>query len=218
MDFSGHDFDQEINIKPITAPDRNFWRSLHDSVLEDLSGLLAPEKIIVCESTPGSDGFDARCYNEIFAKNYPDALFVSAGGKGELDKIIPILQTVIQKAEIFVVRDRDDLLDRRRDELIQQGIHVLNRTSIEDYLIHDEVLKKFADSNSLDENQLQALKNTNGDNAKARAGQIYQRVRQYGVPVGETKEEFLSDVIAPLLSEEMATYQELEKDIFWGPE
>ena len=34
----------------------------------------------------------------------------------------------------------------------------LNRTSIEDYLIHDEVLKKFADSNSLDENQLQALK------------------------------------------------------------
>ena len=218
LDFSGHDFDQEINIKPITAPDRNFWRSLHDSVLEDLSGLLAPEKIIVCESTPGSDGFDARCYNEIFAKNYPDALFVSAGGKGELDKIIPILQTVIQKAEIFVVRDRDDLLDRRRDELIQQGIHVLNRTSIEDYLIHDEVLKKFADSNSLDENQLQALKNTNGDNAKARAGQIYQRVRQYGVPVGETKEEFLSDVIAPLLSEEMATYQELEKDIFWAPE
>ena len=218
LDFSGHDFDQEVNIKPITAPDRNFWRSLHDSVLEDLSGLLAPEKIIVCESTPGSDGFDARCYNEIFAKNYPDALFVSAGGKGELDKIIPILQTVIQKAEIFVVRDRDDLLDRRRDELIQQGIHVLNRTSIEDYLIHDEVLKKFADSNSLDENQLQALKNTNGDNAKARAGQIYQRVRQYGVPVGETKEEFLLDVIAPLLSEEMATYQELEKDIFWGPE
>ena len=218
LDFSGHDFDQEVNIKPITTPDRNFWRSLHDSVLEDLSGLLAPEKIIVCESTPGSDGFDARCYNEIFAKNYPDALFVFAGGKGELDKIIPILQTVIQKAEIFVVRDRDDLLDRRRDELIQQGIHVLNRTSIEDYLIHDEVLKKFADSNSLDENQLQALKNTNGDNAKARAGQIYQRVRQYGVPVGETKEEFLSDVIAPLLSEEMATYQELEKDIFWGPE
>ena len=218
LDFSGHDFDQEVNIKPITTPDRNFWRSLHDSVLEDLSGLLAPEKIIVCESTPGSDGFDARCYNEIFAKNYPDALFVSAGGKGELDKIIPILQTVIQKAEIFVVRDRDDLLDRRRDELIQQGIHVLNRTSIEDYLIHNEVLKKFADSNSLDKNQLQALKNTNGDNAKARAGQIYQRVRQYGVPVGETKEEFLSDVIAPLLSEEMAIYQELEKDIFWGPE
>ena len=218
LDFSGHNFDKEVNMPPITTPDRDFWESLHKDVLGDLSGLLAPETIIICESDSRGDGFDARCYNEIFAKSHPDALFVSAGGKGELDKIIPILQTVIQKAEIFVVRDRDDLLDRRRDELIQQGIHVLNRTSIEDYLIHDEILKKFADSNSLDENQLQELKNTNGDNAKARAGQIYQRVRQYGVPVGETKEEFLSDVIAPLLSEEMATYQELEKDIFWGPE
>ena len=218
LDFSGHNFDAEVNMPPITTPDRNFWESLHDSVLEDLSGLLAPETIIVCESTPGSDGFDARCYNEIFAKNYPDALFVSAGGKGELDKIIPILQTVIQKAEIFIVRDRDDLLDKRRNELIQQGIRVLNRISIEDYLIDDEVLKKFADKNSLDESQLQALKDTNGGNAKAKSGQIYQKVRQYGVPVGETKEEFLADVMAPLLSEEMATYQELEADIFWDPE
>ena len=55
-----------------------------------------------------------------------------------------------KKQKFSLVRDRDDLLDRRRDELIQQGIHVLNRTSIEDYLIHNEVLKKFADSNSLE--------------------------------------------------------------------
>ena len=218
LDFSGHNFDKEVNIPPITTPDRNFWNSLHDSVLEDLSGLLAPETIIVCESDSRGDGFDARCYNEIFAKNYPDALFVSAGGKGELDKITPILQTVIQKAEIFPMRDRDDMLDKRRKELIEQGIHVLNRTSIEDYLIDDEVLEKFADDKDLDASQLQALKNINGDNAKARAGKIYQKVRQYGKPVGETKEEFLSDVMAPLLNEDMAVYQELKADIFWDSE
>ena len=68
--------------------------------------------------------------------------------------------------------------------------------------------------NSLDESQLQALKSTNGGNAKARSGQIYQKVGQYGVSVGETREEFLSDVMAPLLSEEMVAYQELEEDIF----
>ena len=222
LDFSGinatsHNFDQKVEIEPITQPDRNFWQSLHDSVLEDLSGLLAPETIIVCESTPGSDGFDARCYNEIFAKNYPDALFVSAGGKGELDKIIPILQTVIQKAEIFSVRDRDNLLERQREKLRQQGIHVLNRTSIEDYLIDDEVLEKFAAENSLNGDQLLELKNINGNNdtAKARSGQIYQKIsKEYRLIVGDAREEFLSDVMAPLLSEEMATYQELEKDIF----
>ena len=214
LDFSGHNFDKEVNMPPITTPDRDFWESLHEEVLGDLSGLLAPETIIICESDSRGDGFDARCYNEIFAKNHPDALFVSAGGKGELDKIIPILQTVIQEADIFSVRDRDDLLDRRRNELIDQGIHVLNRTSIEDYLIDEEVLEKFADKNSLDESQLQALKSTNGGNAKARSGQIYQKVGQYGVSVGETREEFLSDVMAPLLSEEMVAYQELEEDIF----
>ena len=217
LDFSPHNFDQKVDMLPITTPDRDFWTSLHDSVLDDLSGLLAPEKIIICESDSKGDGFDASCYNEIFAKNYPDALFVSAGGKGELDKIIPILQTVIQKAEIFSVRDRDNLLKRQREKLRQQGIRVLNRPSIEDYLIDDEVLEKFAAENSLNDNQLLELKNINGNNdtAKARSGQIYQKIsKKYRLIVGDTKEEFLSDVMVPLLSEGMVAYQELEEDIF----
>ena len=214
LDFSGHNFDEKVKMEPITNPDRNFWGALHDSVLEDLSGLLAPEKIIVCESTPERDGFDARCYNEIFATNHPDALFVSAGSKSELDKIIPILQTVIKKAEIFAVRDRDDLLDGRRNELIEKGLRVLTRRGIEDYLIDNEVLEKFADENSLEADQLQALKDINGNDAKARAGQIYQKIRKYGLTVGDTKEEFLSDVMAPLFSKDMAVYRELEEDIF----
>ena len=213
LDFSGQDFDQKVRMEPITNPDRTLWETLYDSALEDLSGLIAPEKIIVCESTPGA-GFDARCYNKNFAKNHPDALFVSAGGKPELYKIIPILQTVIQKAEIFTVRDRDELLDEKRNELIEKGIRVLTRRSIEDYVIDTEVLEKFAGDYDLDVSQLQALINLNGNNAKARAGKIYQKVREYGLIVGETKEEFLSDVLAPLLSGEMAVYRELEKDIF----
>ena len=220
LDFSGHNFDKEVNIPPITTPDRNFWESLHGSVLEDLSGLLAPEKIIFCESDSEGEAFDARCYNKIFAKNHSDALFVSAGSKSELDRTIPILQKVIKKAEIFTVRDRDELLDEKRDELIAKGKRVLTRRTIEDYLIDNEVLEKFADEKNLTEDQLQELKNINGNNvkAKARSGQIYQKVRGYGLIVGDTKEEFLSAVMAPLLSEEMTTYQELEKDVFWDPE
>ena len=213
LDFSGQDFDQKVRMEPITNPDRTLWETLYDSALEDLSGLIAPEKIVVCESTPGA-GFDARCYNKIFTKNHPDALFVSAGGKPELYKIIPILQTVIQKAEIFTVRDRDELLDEKRNELIEKGIRVLTRRSIEDYIIDSEVLEKFAGDYDLDDSQLQDLINLNGNSAKARAGKIYQKVRSYGLVVGETKEEFLSDVLVHLLSQEMAAYQELEEDIF----
>ena len=79
LDFTPHNFDQKVEMVPITQPDRNFWNSLHDSVLEDLSGLLAPETIIFCESDSEGEEFDARCYNKIFAKNHSDALFVSAG-------------------------------------------------------------------------------------------------------------------------------------------
>ena len=216
LDFSNRDFDSSDVIEP-TEPDRRFWEQTHEIALDDLAALVAPEKIIICESDPNSAAFDARCYNKIFAKNYPDALFVSAGGKSELNKIIPVLQEVIQKAEIFVVRDRDGLLDEKRDELIQEGIRVLNRRRIEDYLIDDEVLKRFANENGLDACQLQELKDINGDNTKARSGQIYQKISKgYGLIVGDDREEFLSDVLAPLFSEDMAVYQELEKDIF-GP-
>ena len=219
LDFSGWDFDQEVNIPPITTPDRNFWQSLHDNVLEDLSGLLAPETIIVCESEP-EISFDAGCYNKIFAKNHPEALFVSAGNHSVLDKIVSILQNVIQKAEIFAVRDRDELLDEERDKLIAEGKRVLTRRTIENYLIDDEVLEKFAAEKNLNDDQLQELKNINGSNdtAKARSGDIYQKIRGYRLTVGETREGFLSGIMAPLLSEEMSTYQELEKDIFWDSE
>ncbi len=219
LDFSGHNFDKEVNMPPITTPDREFWESLHESVLGDLSGLLAPEKIIVCESEP-EISFDAGCYNKIFAKNHPEALFVSAGNHSVLDKIVSILQNVIQKAEIFAVRDRDELLDEERDKLIAEGKRVLTRRTIEDYLIDDEVLEKFAAEKSLNDDQLQELKNINrnNDTGKARSGDIYQKIRGYRLTVGETREGFLSGVMAPLLSEEMVAYQELEKDIFWDPE
>ena len=83
LDFTDGNFDGSEVIEP-TEPDRKFWEQMHEIALDDLAALVAPEKIIICESDPNSAAFDARCYNKIFAKNYPDALFVSAGGKSEL--------------------------------------------------------------------------------------------------------------------------------------
>lgn len=215
LDFSGHDFDQKVEIKPIMKPDRDHWQKLHNSVLDDLSGLLAPDKIIVCESTSGTSGFDSHCYNQIFSEYFPDALFVSAGSKSELEKIIPILQGIIQNSEIFVVRDRDGMLDKKREKLIKGGTRVLTRRTIEDYLVDHEVLDKFASEYGLDTNQLQILKNITKDNAKANSGQIYQIIsNNFRLTVGDDREEFLSDVLAPLFRDNMTVFQELKTDIF----
>lgn len=214
LDFSGRNFDKKVSIEPIIKPDRDLWQKSHHSVLDDLSGLLAPEKIIVCESTSGSEGFDALCYNQIFAEFYPDAFFISAGRKSELERIIPILQGIIQQSKIFVVRDRDGMLAKKRENLIKGGTRVLTRSTIEYYLVDHAVLNKFANRNGLGTSQLQELININGDNAKAKSRQIYQKTSKgYGLIVGDDREEFLSDVLAPLLSGDMVVYQELEEDI-----
>ena len=46
-------------------------------------------------------------------------------------------------------------------KLIAEGKRVLTRRTIEDYLIDDEVLEKFAAEKSLNDDQLQELKNIN---------------------------------------------------------
>ena len=62
---------------------------------------------------------------------------------------------------------------------------------------------------------MQELKGISGNDAKAKSGQIYQKISKgYGLIVGDDREEFLSDVLAPLFSKDMAVFQELEKDIF----
>ena len=219
LDFSGHDFDKKVEMKAITKPDRELWQKLHKNVLEDLSGLLAPEKIIVCESDPHNAAFDARCYNKIFARTHPDTLFVSSGSKSELNKIIPILEDIIQKAEIFVLRDRDKLGDVKRQELIEQGTRVLNRKKIEDYLIDNEVLDYFAAEYNLNECQLQTVKEIKEDDSKAKSGKIYQMIsNSFNMTVGDDREEFLSDILAPMLNEGMKTFRELEDDIFGMPD
>ena len=122
--------------------------------------------------------------------------------------------------EIIPLRDRDDMPDNTRNENIENGTRVLSRREIEDYLIDDEVLKKFADEKELSDIHLKELKNiknikkTDGD-AKIHAGLIFQKVRLYNLlKIGNNKEEFLQDVLAPLITDDMDVYKQLEKDIF----
>ena len=77
LDFSRRDFDQEVTITP-QEPSRDFWLSTYKIALDDLSQLVAPDRIILCEGNKkrADKGFDADCYNQIFSDTHQDTLFM----------------------------------------------------------------------------------------------------------------------------------------------
>jgi AAA15 family ATPase/GTPase len=148
------EFANQATIKPI-AGNREDWQRIFQTALEDLTGLLAPRKIIYCEGrqdpTPNGEeqGLDADIYNAIFFEANPDVLFVSSGGKGEVVKNASLALKVLSKAftdvELFLLTDRDEKTDAEREEFLRkdQSYRMLKRRAIENYLFDKEVLKKY---------------------------------------------------------------------------
>ena len=159
IDFLGNNFDETVVLKPI-AGTRKDWYRIFETALEDLTGLLAPKKIIYCEGRPdpsasGSEqGLDADVYNEIFSNKYPDALFVSSGGGNAVNKsallALKILKKVFSTVDLYLLRDKDGLSDQERNSFIQTdpSNKMLMRREIENYLFDKEILNKFCLANS----------------------------------------------------------------------
>lgn len=82
---------EAITLTPV-ANNRTTWKSIFSTALDDLTGLIAPNRIIYCEGRDeprpdGSErGLDAQVLNNIFNAEYPDTVFVSSGGNTELDQ------------------------------------------------------------------------------------------------------------------------------------
>ena len=72
-----------IMITPST-PNRVFWENMYEVALDDLASLVAPHRVVICEGSKDKhvNGFDARCYNQLFAGEFPETLFISQGGSG----------------------------------------------------------------------------------------------------------------------------------------
>ena len=217
LDFGQEkNFDDSQVITP-TTPSREFWEQTHKVALDDLGELIVPKKIIICEGRRG-DGFDAECYNRIFSRQFPDAKFISAGGKGELKNYIPVIRAVAKGVEVSELRDRDNATGNEIKQMAKEGIKVLQRRAIEDYLLDDEVLLalrkelKLADEEKI--NTLIRLRKDHMD-AKGASQQILQKLQEWGVPnIGSNRESFLRDTIAPLIQPGMLVYEELKTIIF----
>ena len=218
LDFSDRDFDQSQVIRP-TNPSRKFWEQTHQIVLDDLAALVAPDQIILCESTHGSQGFDAECYNQIFYEKYPSAKFVSAGGKRDLQNYIAVLKAITNGAKVVGLRDRDDATEQEVARIEEKGIKVLQRGTIETYLLSDDVLTALCHNYTLDncEEKAAELIRLRDENLpiKRAVHPIREKVKAWGGgEVGETRDGFLRDICASLIKPGMHTYSELEQTIF----
>ena len=227
LDFGREDldFDNPETIKP-TPPDPNFWARTYEIALGDLAELVLTERTVFCEGKQ----FDADCYRNIFKTTHPELRFDSLGSKGEVEKTVKAANLALGKmskaAKVIGIVDRDKATDVDIERDAEEGIRTLSWTTIESYLLDDEVLIKLckvhskldkaedllaAKQNALNEKGLKAT-----DNLKPIVQHIYRAVDQDLRPVklGKSTESFMRDILAPLIQPGMNVYKQLHKDIF----
>ena len=228
LDFSGHDFDNPVVIEPC-IPNRVFWKSTYNVALADLAMLIAPERIILCEGDKDktSKGFDADCYNRLFADDHPETLFISRGGSSEVMKsqdLINALDAVAKGSKVYRLVDRDDMTDGERNEQTSNGILILRRRELEDYLYDEAVLKSFLEekgclSCSVDvlNERKRLIDNHDGpENIKDISTKLLQFIKKETrlQNLGNKREEFALQHLVPALRKTDVVYKELLTDIF----
>jgi len=231
LDFSEGDyFTGTKTIRPI-KPTRKNWQRIFNTALEDLTGLIAPKRIIYCEGKdrPGANGeergFDAKVFNNIFSEKYNDTVFVSSGGNTELDQrseiALAVLTKVFSETGIFVVKDRDISSGRLNTENDRQvylqnnpsNHRVLKRWEIENYLYDKEILKKYCTRNSLTFNETAYdgyVTDIDNQNLKDETA----RIRNFcGITTSVSSEIFKLN-LSELVTQDTSVFTDLENCIF----
>lgn len=227
LDFSEKDFFTGTHTIVPIIPSRKNWQRIFSTVLEDLTGLISPRRIIYCEGKdrPGQNGeergFDAKVFNSIFSEKYHDTVFVSSGGNTELDQRSNIAMTILTKVlsdiEILVLKDRDISSGRLNTENDRQvyldnnpnNYRVLKRWEIENYLYDKEVLKKYCLNNDLEfkeadyDNFVTDIVN---QNIKDSTGHI----KNFCSIITNVNPEQFKLNLAGLITQDMDIYKELE--------
>ena len=155
LDFSEKDyFHGTHTITPMLKTRAN-WQRILSTALDDLTGLLAPRRIVYCEgkqeptANGEEQGLDATVYNEIFKLAYPDTLFISSGGSNDVQKNSGLALKVLSKAfldvELLLLRDRDSNSEEERNAFLSQASHLrmLGRREIENYIFDPSVLQAY---------------------------------------------------------------------------
>jgi energy-coupling factor transporter ATP-binding protein EcfA2 len=233
LDFEGLNFDLSSVVTPV-EPNRPFWKRAMQIALDDLAGYVAPERVVLCEGGRISGGadFDADCYNEIFQRDYPMAVFLGAGNAHDIQNdprgIRRLLAGLAPGVQVTRAIDRDDRTDDEIRDLRGQGVRILTRRTIESYLLDDSILRNLCErfghpevAPQLLDAKVEAIRNSvaNGgaaDDLKRAAGDIYNTAKRLlpDQKLGSDKRAFMKGVCAPLLRQAADVYAELRRDIF----
>ncbi|MCE2398692.1 MAG: AAA family ATPase [Gemmatimonadetes bacterium] len=236
LDFD-RDFDTPVVIEP-ASPGREFWKRVYHIALDDLSELLAPERVVICEGEPrnrqaaANYAHDARCYEKIFGEAFPETEFVPGGGAKDVvsDKrgVAYVLRCLTKGVTVWRLIDRDNRSQEEVEELERHDskIRVLGRRNLESYLFDDEVLRALAVRENADETTVENLLEEKGrlvaessgapDDLKPCSGGIYNACKDIlGLKrCGNDAKAFMRVTLAPLLTDSMGVYAELRRDIF----
>lgn len=225
LDFSGGNyFDGAATIGPMVRTRRN-WQRVFSTALEDITGLIAPERIVYCEGRPDpggngtEQGLDARVYNDIFETTHPETMFVSSGGGGEQVRNAGLALTVLSKAlnevEFLLLKDRDDASNAQRDAFLAVSQHnrMLTRREVENYLFDEEVLRNYCLGNNVEFDEARYRATVNDvRNQDLKVGQTSQHVAASCSYVGSIA--VFKERLSRFLTPDLGVYRELEGEVF----
>jgi predicted ATPase len=236
LDFSDLDFDKSQVVRPV-RPTRSFWQRVLGVALDDLSALVAPSRIVICEGAPSSvpsknSAHDARCYDTIFEPEFPDTRFLSGGNATDVQSdrlaLADAIKAIASGCVVLRLVDRDDHGPQDVQIIQSRGINVLSRRHIECFLYDDEILEALYVSvgkgsevaallrEKVDAVSASVARGNPADDIKSAAGQIYNSAkRRLGLTgVGNDQQSFARNILAPLVAQNTQTYQELRHCIF----
>jgi predicted ATPase len=236
LDFFDLDFDKPQVVRP-ARPTRAFWERVLKVALDDVSALVAPDRIVICEGTPSSSpaknrAHDAKCYDIIFESEFPDTRFISGGNASDVQSdrlaLVAAIKAIASGCAVLRFVDRDDHGPQDVVDLRSQGIKVLSRRHIESFLYDDEVLTALcvsvgnaSEAVGLLQDKAAAVsasvaRGNPADDIKSAAGQIYNSAKKrLGLTgVGNDQQSFARSMLAPLLTPNMQTYRDLRSSIF----
>ena len=121
--------------------------------------------------------------------------------------------------------DRDDMTDGERSQKIAQGIRVLSRREIEEYLYDSEVLRTFLETAGCGDGVVEEVLHERESLVNGRAGpnnvkdvsrELFAKIRDATVlpSLGNSRDEFASQFLVPALGGTPCVYEELQEDVF----
>lgn len=234
LDFDARDFDTDQLMRPAKIG-RAVLNKFYELAFGDFAKLMLPRRIVFCEGTFNGGkrkDFDKAIYTTIFGESYPDTLFISGGSCNDIEEIEErhgaIIKALLNDVEVIKIVDRDDRSETEIKELNEKGIRVLTKRNIESYLLDDEIIKKLCDMVGKSDEYEECLKDKEfaiansrkrgnpDDDMKSARGEFYNLIKdRLGLTkCGNNADSFIRDTLAPLVSQELKIYKELETEIF----